>query len=204
MKRFINTAIRFFPALFLIALVAIPTAYGAWTEDQFEKRPLYAFPLPHGKDDIVGNLITYQLQKGDTLLDVGRWFGVTAKEISNANGGLDWWAPPAGRTIILPDEHILPDTPRVGIVMNIPEMRIYYYYPSPTGPIHPQGKSNARQVCTRQEALSRSNAVGGLLVSGRSRPFRLEDAGGKFHGARQDPQSDLGGAAGHLRRASRA
>ena len=140
MKRVINTAIRFVPALFLIALVAIPTAYGAWTEAQFEKRPLYAFPLPHGKDDIVGNLVTYQLQKGDTLLDVGRWFGVTAKEISNANGGLDWWAPPAGRTIILPDEHILPDTPRVGIVMNIPEMRIYYYYPSPTGPIHPKGK----------------------------------------------------------------
>src|SRR5262249_13013721 len=28
-------------------------------------------------------------------------------------------------------EHILPDTPRVGIVLNIPEMRLYYYYPSP-------------------------------------------------------------------------
>ena len=140
MKRFIDIAIRWFPALFLVALVAIPAANGAWTEDEFEKRPLYAYPLPRGKDDIIGNLITYQIQKGDTLLDVGRWFGVTAKEISNANGGLDWWAPPAGRTIILPDEHILPNTPRVGIVMNIPEMRIYYYYPSPTGPVHSKGK----------------------------------------------------------------
>ena len=124
----------------LIALVAIPAAHGAWTEDEFEKRPLYAYPLPRGKDDIIGNLITYQIQKGDTLLDVGRWFGVTAKEISNANAGIDWWAPPPGRVIILPDEHILPNTPHVGIVMNIPEMRIYYYYPSPTGPLHPRAK----------------------------------------------------------------
>ena len=74
MRRFVNFSIRYFPALFLIALVAISAAYGAWTEDEFKNRPLYAYPLPHGKDDIIGNLITYQIQKGDTLLDVGRWF----------------------------------------------------------------------------------------------------------------------------------
>src|SRR5258708_27926422 len=85
MKRFINISIRFFPVLFLIALVAIPAAHGGWTEDEFEKRPLYAYPLPRGKDDILGNLITYPLQKGDTLLDVGRWFGVTAEAISTPN-----------------------------------------------------------------------------------------------------------------------
>jgi len=153
MKRFIDIAIRFFPALFLIALVAIPAANGAWTEDEFDKRPLYAYPLPHGKDNIIGNLITYQIQKGDTLLDVGRWFGVTAKEISNANAGVDWWTPTPGRVIILPDEHILPDTPRVGIVMNIPEMRLYYYYPSPTGPVHMKGKV-APAKFIRDNALS--------------------------------------------------
>src|SRR6202040_99388 len=110
MKRFIDIVIRFVPALMLAALIAIPLAHAAGTEDEFEHRPLFAYPLPHSKDDVIGDLITYHLQKGDTLLDVGRWFGVTAKEISNANGGIDWWAPPAGRTIILPDEHILPNT----------------------------------------------------------------------------------------------
>src|ERR1039457_5837034 len=101
MKRLIDIAIRIFPALLLIAFVAIPAAHGAWTEDEFERRPLYAYPLPHGKDNIIGNLITYQLQKGDTLLDVGRWFGVTAKEISNANGGIDWGGRPAGGQSVL-------------------------------------------------------------------------------------------------------
>src|ERR1700683_3443263 len=60
MKHFTRVAIRFFPALFLIALVAIPAAHGAWTEDEFEKRPLLAYPLPHGKGNIIGNLIQYQ------------------------------------------------------------------------------------------------------------------------------------------------
>ncbi|HSU92006.1 MAG TPA: hypothetical protein VLI44_11145, partial [Sporolactobacillaceae bacterium] len=145
MKRFIDIAIRIVPVLMLAALVAIPV-HAAWTEDEFEHRPLFAYPLPHNKDDVIGNLITYQLQKGDTLLDVGRWFGVTAKEISNANGGIDWWSPPAGKQIILPDEHILPDTPHVGIVLNIPEMRLYYYFPSPTGPIHHKGKDSKGKV----------------------------------------------------------
>ena len=53
-------------------------------------------PLPEGRDNIIGNLVTYQIQKGDTLLDVGRWFGVSAKEISDANNHIDWWAPPVG------------------------------------------------------------------------------------------------------------
>ncbi|MDO8430801.1 MAG: L,D-transpeptidase family protein [Candidatus Binatus sp.] len=133
LQQLIKSAIRLLSITLLVALVAIPPALAGWTEDEFEHRPLYAYPLPHGKDNIIGNLITYQLLKGDTLLDVGRWFGVTAREISNANDKIDWWAPPAGRQIVLPDEHILPDTPHVGIVLNIPEMRVYYYYPSPTG-----------------------------------------------------------------------
>jgi len=117
-------------------LAAIPPLARAWSEDDFDARPLKAYPLPGGKDNIIGSLIPYQLRKGDTLLDVGRWFGLTAKEIADANGKMDWWSPPVGKKLILPDEHILPAGPHVGIVLNIPEMRLYYYYPSPLGPVH--------------------------------------------------------------------
>ena len=118
-------------------MAILPSFARAWTEDEFEHRPLFAYPVPQGRDNIIGNLVDYQLQKGDTLLDVGRWFGVSAKEISDANNHMDWWAPPVGTKIVLTDEHILPDTAREGIILNIPEMRLYYYYPSPTtGPSH--------------------------------------------------------------------
>jgi hypothetical protein len=108
-------------AILLIAAAwSLPRLAFGWSDDQFEKRPLYAYPLPTGHDNIIGNLVTYKLEKGDTLLDVGRWFGVTAPQISNANGHIDWWSPPVGREITLPDEFILPDTPHVGIILTIP------------------------------------------------------------------------------------
>jgi L,D-transpeptidase ErfK/SrfK len=142
LKYSLHRVFRWSIAALLLAAAAwsLPRIALGWTDDQFEKRPLYAYPLPQGRDNIIGNLVTYRLEKGDTLLDVGRWFGVTAPEISNANGHIDWWSPPVGRDITLPDEFILPDTPHVGIILNIPEMRIYYYYPSPTGPVLGRGK----------------------------------------------------------------
>ena len=128
---------------------SLPQVAFAWSDDQFDKRPLYAYPLPTGRDNMIGNLVTYKLEKGDTLLDVGRWFGVTAPEISNANGHIDWWSPPPGREIVLPDEFILPDTPHVGVILNIPEMRIYYYYPSPTGPLLGHGVTKASMTAIK-------------------------------------------------------
>jgi L,D-transpeptidase ErfK/SrfK len=124
----------------LIAALAAPSFARTWNEADFANRPLYAYPLPRGRDDIVGSLATYTLQPGDTLLDVGRWYGLSAKEISDANNHMDWWTPPVGKQIILPTEHILPRSPYVGLVMNIPEMRLYYYYPAPVAIRHRKGK----------------------------------------------------------------
>ena len=134
-------------ACLLIAAAMLPSFAHAWSEEEFEHRPLFAYPAPQGRDNIVGNLVDYQIQKGDTLLDVGRLFGLSAKEISDANNHMDWWAPPVGTKVILTDEHILPDAPRVGLVLNIPEMRLYYYYPSPTtGPSPHHGKMKKEGV----------------------------------------------------------
>ena len=44
-----------FAALALAVLISCSIAY-AWNEAEFTSRPLYAYPLPHGHDDIVGNL----------------------------------------------------------------------------------------------------------------------------------------------------
>src|SRR5271154_6481601 len=122
-------------AMLMLAAYAAPVLAHVWSEAAFENRPLYAYPLPQGRDDIIGSLTTYKIQPGDTLLDIGRWFGLSAKEVSDANHHMDWWLPPAGQEIILPTEHILPTGPRSGITMNIPEMRLYYYYPPPA-PAH--------------------------------------------------------------------
>ena len=142
-------AISVRPAIAIIGMMAglasltaavVPRAFG-WTEDDFAHRTLVAYPVPPGRDNIIGEILTYKIKKGDTLLDVGRYYDLSGKEISEANNHLDWWLPPPGREIILPTQHILPVSRRQGIVMNIPEMRIYYY--PTTVVIHGKGKHKA-------------------------------------------------------------
>jgi L,D-transpeptidase ErfK/SrfK len=144
----------------VLACVIATSAAWAWDEAMFAKRPIYAYPVPSAEDTVVGELMSYRLRKGDTLLDVGRWYGLSAKEISDANHHMDWWGPPAGAEVILPTEHVLPDAPHVGVVMNIPEMRIYYY-PPPSTPhrgkraLTPASASSARVVYTFPVGLGR-------------------------------------------------
>jgi L,D-transpeptidase ErfK/SrfK len=108
------------------------------SEEFYERRPLIAYALSGDHDDVIGHVQTYQIKKGETLLDIARRFGLTAREISDANHKLDWWQPPVGRTIILPTEWIIPPGPREGLVLNIPEMRLYYF----PGRLEPRGKKS--------------------------------------------------------------
>ena len=39
------------------------------------------------------------------------------------------WVPGAGRRVVVPTQFILPDAPHVGIVVNIAQMRLYYFPP---------------------------------------------------------------------------
>jgi L,D-transpeptidase ErfK/SrfK len=56
-----------------------------------------------------------------------------------------------GKEIVLPTEHILPEAPHVGVVLNIPEMRLYYFYPSPIAVRH-RGKLKAVSFSRRTTA----------------------------------------------------
>jgi L,D-transpeptidase ErfK/SrfK len=84
---------------------------------------------------------------------------LSAKEVSDANNHLDWWLPPAGKEIVLPTEHILPEGPRTGIVLNIPEMRLYYFYPSPAEVRH-RGKLKAVSFSRRTASVVYTFPVG--------------------------------------------
>jgi L,D-transpeptidase ErfK/SrfK len=147
--------------LILILLMALisPSLADNWSKVEFANRPLLAYPLPGAQAAVVGSLTMYKLRPGDTLLDVGRWYGLSAKEVSDANNHLDWWSPPPGTEIVLPTEHILPEGPRVGVVLNIPEMRLYYYYPSPTRSRH-RTKSDAALFSLRTASVVYTFPVG--------------------------------------------
>jgi L,D-transpeptidase ErfK/SrfK len=74
---------------------------------------------------VLGSETRIKVTSEDTLLVIARRYGLGYPEIVRANPGIDIWS--SGRDIFLPDRRILPSTPHEGIVVNLPEHRLYYY-----------------------------------------------------------------------------
>lgn len=106
---------------FTLVFVWLCTMPAAWS---------LTYELPEDGSSLVGTIQVAVVAEGETLLDIGRRFGVGYREITGANPGVDPWIPEVGSEIVVPTRFVLPDAPRKGIVLNIPEMRLYYY-PSP-------------------------------------------------------------------------
>jgi L,D-transpeptidase ErfK/SrfK len=92
------------------------------------------FPVVKG-DDVIGRLAVVKLEKGDTLPDIARHFGLGVNAISAANPGVDIWVPEAGERVILPLCFILPDAPRKGVVINLATMRLFEYRENSKSPV---------------------------------------------------------------------
>jgi len=82
---------------------------------------------------VIGSTRFYQIQKKDTFLDIARYYDLGHNEITEANPGVDEWIPPPGQVILLPTAWVLPDAEYRGIVINIPEMRLFYFHPGGAG-----------------------------------------------------------------------
>jgi lipoprotein-anchoring transpeptidase ErfK/SrfK len=85
------------------------------------------FPLPAAGDDLIGRIRHTKAHQEDTLIDIARRFSVGQDEMMMANPTVDRWLPKEGTDVMIPQEYILPDAPRAGVVVNIPEMRLYYF-----------------------------------------------------------------------------
>ena len=84
-------------------------------------------PLPPDDVDVVGQVQVIKALHEDTLLDIARRYHLGHDEIVIANPEVDRWMPGEGAAVTLPTRYILPDAERAGLVLNIPEMRLYYY-----------------------------------------------------------------------------
>lgn len=110
---------RFLPLLAAAMVVLSPAAFSA---------PVY-------DKDYVGKMQFYRAKYEDTLVHLARQHGLGFVEMRAANPSLDPWIPGAGANIVLPTQSLLPDAPREGIVLNLPEMKLYYFEKPGQAPI---------------------------------------------------------------------
>lgn len=76
---------------------------------------------------IIGLPTIVQSEASDTLLDIARAYDVGFVEIRAANPDTDPWMPGTGKPIRVPTQHIVPAMTRAGIVINLAELRLYYF-----------------------------------------------------------------------------
>jgi len=85
------------------------------------------FVLDDKADSVIGEVQTIRTANEDTLLDIARSYGLGYQEIKRVNPTVDTWLPGTGREVVLPSKYVLPMSKRDGIILNIPEMRLYYF-----------------------------------------------------------------------------
>ena len=91
------------------------------------------FPLPPKGTDLVGEVRVVIAREEDTLLDIAHRFDLGYTEITAANPGVDAWVPGAGTRVVVPAQFVLPPGPRRGIVLNLAQLRLFYFEPAKKG-----------------------------------------------------------------------
>ncbi|MDA8095207.1 MAG: L,D-transpeptidase family protein [Betaproteobacteria bacterium] len=102
------------------------------------------FVLPTNGSNVVGKVQVVIATYKDTLPDIARRYDLGYREITQANPHVDPWLPGQGTRVVLPTRFILPNVPYKGIVVDIGEMRLFYFpKPKPGQPAvvitHPIG-----------------------------------------------------------------
>ena len=85
------------------------------------------YRLQDNNDSVIGEIKIVTTAHEDTLPDIARTNGLGYQEIKLVNPEIDTWLPGDGNKVILPVEFVLPQGSRKGIILNIPEMRLYYF-----------------------------------------------------------------------------
>lgn len=109
-------------SLITLALLSVLSAsHAAWAVD---------YPLPPANSRLIGENQFWTVQEGDRNLQaIARRFDTAAMLILEANDTMAPVQPKPGTQVLIPSQMLLPDVPREGIVVNLAELRLYYFPP---------------------------------------------------------------------------
>ncbi|WP_444999467.1 L,D-transpeptidase family protein [Halomonas mongoliensis] len=108
----------------LAGLLALSGAVQAGEEREW---PRGHYPLPE-EGNVIGESYTVIVDDHeDTLIDIARRHNLGYEEIVRANPDVSIWIPGEGTEVKIPGQFILPEAERTGVVINIAELRLYYF-----------------------------------------------------------------------------
>jgi L,D-transpeptidase ErfK/SrfK len=121
------------------------------------------------EDEVFGEVQVIAARHEDTFVSLARTYNVGYESLRRANPDVDPWLPGEGTEITIPTRFVLPRAPHRGIVVNVAELRLYYF-PSDSGPA-PEGVApGARRVITHPISIGRmdwSTPLGTTTVTGK-------------------------------------
>jgi len=107
-----------------VSIDAVDSAVQVADQDEL---PRGHFRLPES-GDVIGKRYTVVVEDPkQTLIDIARRHNIGYEEIRMANPDVSLWVPGVGTEVVIPAQYILPPAPREGVVVNLSELRLYYY-----------------------------------------------------------------------------
>ena len=110
--------------LLAAGMLLLPT--GLRAEEQFTasiKR--YNYHLPD--NTVIGSPTWCKIKPKETMLDIARRYGLGFNEVDLLYPRMDAWIPPDGKRIVMPTFWVLPPTQHEQLVINIAELRLYFF-----------------------------------------------------------------------------
>ena len=110
----------------LIALILIGIVVNVTTPNNSYARE---YQLPDANKRLIGQPVVHTVKQGDYFQALAEQFDVGFLALMAANTGVDPFLPKPGTELNIPTQMLLPYGEREGIVINLPELRLYYFLP---------------------------------------------------------------------------
>ncbi len=117
---------QFIVALFLV-LTSTNLSQSVELDNDKQLRNLNSYTYSVRETTVIGTPGSYTVQEDDTFLDIARKHELGINEMTTLYPQIDPWMPPFGKNLSIPSFWVLPPTKMKQLVINIPEMRLYYF-----------------------------------------------------------------------------
>lgn len=120
-----HKSIIFLLVYLLSACQIIPDVF-EFEEQASESLQPNKYVLKQG-DNVIGQVLAVKSRENETLPDIARHYSLGYDEISRANQDLKVWQLDEGSRVTLPLQFVLPNAQQKGIIINLANMRLFYF-----------------------------------------------------------------------------